>query len=159
MRNYPSNAYFIMQNRKGKLQMIYLKKLSLNDGNSRLIQSYRPTVFFLSLKIDRKSLIYKGFFSTYLSAIRTKGRIRVREKFPTIGASSLDIVERGIILITTVPSSSERGSRWRCKQTKNNHNITNQASVKYPMFFCKNLLQFSRKRCIIYSVIPLYIIA
>ncbi len=31
--------------------------------NSRLIQSYRPTVFFLSLKIDRKSLIYKGFFS------------------------------------------------------------------------------------------------
>ena len=31
--------------------------------NSRLIQSYRPTVFFLSLKIDRKSLIYKGFFA------------------------------------------------------------------------------------------------
>ena len=30
--------------------------------NSRLIQSYRPTVFFLSLKVDRKSLIYKGFF-------------------------------------------------------------------------------------------------
>ncbi len=31
--------------------------------NSRLIQSYRPTVFFLSLKIDRKSLVYKGFFA------------------------------------------------------------------------------------------------
>ena len=31
--------------------------------NSRLIQSYRPTVFFLSLKIDRKSLIFKGFFA------------------------------------------------------------------------------------------------
>ena len=31
--------------------------------NSRLIQSYRPTVFFLSLKISRKSLIYKGFFA------------------------------------------------------------------------------------------------
>ena len=29
--------------------------------NSRLIQSYRPAVFFLSLKISRKSLIYKGF--------------------------------------------------------------------------------------------------
>ena len=31
--------------------------------HSRLIQSYRPTVFFLSLKIDRKSLVYKGFFA------------------------------------------------------------------------------------------------
>ena len=31
--------------------------------NSRLIQSYRPTVFFLSLNISRKSLIYKGFFA------------------------------------------------------------------------------------------------
>ena len=31
--------------------------------NSRLIQSYRPTVFFLSLKISPKSLVYKGFFS------------------------------------------------------------------------------------------------
>ena len=31
--------------------------------NSRLIQSYRPTVFFLSLNINRKSLVYKGFFS------------------------------------------------------------------------------------------------
>ena len=31
--------------------------------NSRVIQSYRPTVFFLSLKIERKSLICKGFFS------------------------------------------------------------------------------------------------
>ena len=31
--------------------------------NSRLIQSYRPTVFFLSLKISQKSLIYKGFFA------------------------------------------------------------------------------------------------
>ena len=31
--------------------------------NSRLIQSYRPAVFFLSLKISRKSLIYKDFFA------------------------------------------------------------------------------------------------
>ena len=31
--------------------------------NSRLIQSYRPAVFFLSLKVNRKSLIYKGFFA------------------------------------------------------------------------------------------------
>ena len=31
--------------------------------NSRLIQSYRPTVFLLSLKISRKSLICKGFFT------------------------------------------------------------------------------------------------
>ena len=30
--------------------------------NSRLIQPYRPTVFFLSLNISRKSLIYKGLF-------------------------------------------------------------------------------------------------
>ena len=31
--------------------------------NSRLIQLYRLTVFFLSLNISRKSLIYKGFFA------------------------------------------------------------------------------------------------
>ena len=40
---------------------IYFVKIT-QIRNSRLIQSYRPTVFFLSLKISRKSLIYKGLF-------------------------------------------------------------------------------------------------
>ena len=31
--------------------------------NSKLIQKCRFAVFFLSLKISRKSLIYKGFFA------------------------------------------------------------------------------------------------
>ena len=38
---------------------LFLRHIS----NSRLIQSYRPAVFFLSLNISRKSLIYKGFFA------------------------------------------------------------------------------------------------
>ena len=38
---------------------LFLRHIS----NSRLIQSYRPAVFFLSLKISRRSLIYKGFFA------------------------------------------------------------------------------------------------
>ena len=39
--------------------LVYLPPCQIR--NSRLIQSYRPTVFFLSLKISRKSLIYKFF--------------------------------------------------------------------------------------------------
>ena len=37
---------------------------------------------------------------------------------------------------SNTPSASERGSRWRRKQTKNNNKTANQASVKYPMPSC-----------------------
>ena len=39
-----------------------------------------------------------------------------------------------------------QGSRWRCKQTKNNNKTANQASVKGPMPSCFALIKANEKK-------------
>ena len=59
------SPYFLRARRRKQLSTVSYSLTRRFDQirNSRLIQSYRPTVFFLSLNISLKSLIYKGFFA------------------------------------------------------------------------------------------------